>query len=42
MDAIAELRTYGEYAGFSERLRDLGFKEDLSEELQSVAGVATT
>ena len=30
VDVIVELATYAEYASFSERLRDLGFREDAS------------
>ena len=31
VDAIAEIRSYAAYAGFSERLRRCGFREDTSE-----------
>jgi hypothetical protein len=31
VDAVTELSSYGEYAAFSDRLRELGFKEDQSE-----------
>jgi hypothetical protein len=30
VDAIAEIRSYADYATFSERLRSLGFREDIS------------
>src|SRR3982751_732465 len=31
VDAVAEIRSYAEYAKFGERLRSLGFMEDTSE-----------
>lgn len=38
VDAIAEITSYAEYAALSERLRQLGFAEDHSEEKHQSAG----
>jgi hypothetical protein len=39
VDAIAEITSYVEYAGFSEKLKALGFREDTREGAPLVAGV---